>query len=1265
MTATTNNSTIEAMQAMMVQMQNTLQQQLQLQQNEFEVRMEALLIGKGKAADVPLASSSSTSKPSLTSQPPPDLAEEIYESQIGTATNDPLASHGIDESLHRSRQSPYVRQPSFPATYTQNHAYHIPSSSQHSSTKIKASDLPKFKGEKGDDVEVWIEQVSAIFEANHCTNSEIVAFLSVILKDTALKWFTRLGPKGRSQFPTWIHWQDALRQRFLKANYLAEKKRLWKKRDLRANEDMADYFDAKVDLQAYVFDGNTPESELILDILDGLPDYMLPALKSSITPYMDLLDFRRILLDYEKGLRWNGPWNSRRQDSPSSRSNNTYERPKPSASYNTHTNSRDNQAPKPPKPCSCGGMHWYKDCPKKTTRSNNVSSYRTFPNKIPITKSRWPNKAEAQGKPDQRAPKQEARMNLVSIEEESETVIELSLPEQDNEGYDELNAFLSSSVCNNAVSEDTSLQHRHNDKVPTFAIAHIDRKEGATHEVCIDTGSAISLIDSQYLRKHFPGINVNSASTIMLKGVGNNQTHGWICADIHFVNQDKEHTSITGVFHVVTSLSTKIIIGNDVLAEEGALIDLKEGTCSFKSAKGVVPITSLKPKGPLTAEPSARLQQVFTIKPGFQGPLPISLSHTPPSPLYLLDPVQINDDIHVSRTLSFTCNTHHYAHVMNVGKNIIKLPANLLLGKVMAVQDSRPDTSLSNVAQKETSADLEAFEEALQAIDINIELQEEEKVLLRDTIRQNPQAFSYGSRRLGRTDITTMSIETGNAAPVSQAPYRASPEGKRIIEDTLAELIADDVIEESDSPWASPAILVRQKGKDRFCIDYRKVNDVTKADQYPIPRIDDILSQFAGKAYFSTFDANKGFHQIEINPQDREKTAFRTHLGLHQYKRMPFGLKNGPSVFQRLMDKILGRFKWQTALVYIDDIIIYSKDVATHINDIGTILSLVAKSGLTLSLTKCHLAYQSLTALGHTVSNLGIGTADGTVKAVKEFPEPKNVKQLQRFLGLCVYYRRFVQGFAKIAAPLYNLLKKDTPYKWDEPCVKTFDTLKDKLTSAPVLAYPNYEKPFVLYTDACVMGLGAVLSQNDDAGQEHPIVFLSRSLTDAEKNYSITELECLAIVWSVKKLHVYLDGSKFNLITDHSALQWLFTFCGSNKRLIRWSMELQPYREHMTIKYRAGRVHTNADPLSRAPLAECNAVALCNTVSAATVESDFKTYLANGCWVPTILFPKLLCDDECLFDPTIKFHKSHKLPTCTFDTSQQATTFPRFYTVVM
>ena len=435
-----------------------------------------------------------------------------------------------------------------------------------------------------------------------------------------------------------------------------------------------------------------------------------------------------------------------------------------------------------------------------------------------------------------------------------------------------------------------------------------------------------------------------------------------------------------------------------------------------------------------------------------------------------------------------------------------------------------------------------------------------------------------------------MTINTGDAPPSSQAPYHASPAGRRIIEDTIAELLAEDVIEESESPWASPAILVRQKGKDRFCIDYRKVNEVTTSDQYPIPRIDDILSQFAGNTYFTTFDANKGFHQIEIDPKDRPKTAFRTHKGLHQYKRMPFGLKSGPAVFQCLMDKVLGRFKWQIALVYIDDIIIYSKNFDSHVKDIETILTQVGKSGITLSPKKCHVGYQQLSALGHTVSNLGIGTAEGTVEAVRKFPEPRNVKELQRFLGLCAYYRRFVEKFSIIAHPLYNLLKKDVKYEWSEACQKAFDELKLKLTTAPVLAHPNYDKEFILQTDASILGVGGVLGQKDDDGLEHPIAYISRSLTPAEVNYTITELECLAIIWCVRKLHCYLDGSKFLLQTDHSALQWLFDFNGSNRRLIRWSLELQPYRGFMVIKYREGKKHANVDPLSRAPLARCNVV---------------------------------------------------------------------------
>jgi hypothetical protein len=881
-----NNNHMEALQTMITQMQDRLQLQLQQQQRDFEVRVESLIIGKGKGTD-PANSMPPASGPSAQPTPPsvpsfaPKESQSIDDPQTGPSSNIPAFQHPIQEStMNRPRESPYVRQPSYPTSYTQNPAYSVSSSQSHA-TKVKASDLPKFKGDKTEDVEVWIEQVSAIFEANMCSNSEIVAFLSVILKDNALKWFTRLGPKGRSQYPTWTHWQEALRQRFLKANYLAEKKRMWKKRDLRANEDMADYFDAKVDLQAFVFDGNTPESELILDILDGLPDYMLPTLKSSITPDMDLSDFRRILLDYEKGLRWNGPYGSRGQ--------NNHQFPRSNAPGNDRAKPQNNGKDKdvtklPSRPCSCGGMHWYRDCPKKNAKSNNVSSSRSNPNRIPINQSKWPSQSNG---PKNSGSQQDSK-------HDDGTSASDALPVQDNEGYDELYETL----CNNTRSPEQEEQHRHADKVPTFAMAKIGSQDGATHPVCIDTGSAISLIDSNYLRKNFPSIKVNASSTIMLRGVGSNQTHGWMKTDIHFVNDNRGYTSISGVFHVVTSLATKIIIGNDVLIEEGAVIDLTASTCPFKTSSGNVPITSLKSRPDSMLIPSARLQAVYNIKPGYQARVPIALTSTPSTELYLLSPVKVSDDIEVSRTFGTTKGDQHYVHVMNVGNNIVKLPSNLVLATIVPVRQTENGmVESNNTIQEDSIDDREAFEEALGDIDINIELSDEERDLLRDTIRRNRSAFSYGSKRLGRTNETIMSIETGNAPPISQAPYRASPEGRKIIDETLAELLADDVIEESDSPWASPAILVRQKGKDRFCIDYRKINDVTKADQYPIPRIDDILSQFAGKAYFSTFDANKGFHQIEIAPEDREKTAFRKHRGLHQYKRMPFGLKNGPSVF--------------------------------------------------------------------------------------------------------------------------------------------------------------------------------------------------------------------------------------------------------------------------------------------------------------------------------------------------------------------------------
>jgi hypothetical protein len=262
------------------------------------------------------------------------------------------------------------------------------------------------------------------------------------------------------------------------------------------------------------------------------------------------------------------------------------------------------------------------------------------------------------------------------------------------------------------------------------------------------------------------------------------------------------------------------------------------------------------------------------------------------------------------------------------------------------------------------------------------------------------------------------------------------------------------------------------------------------------------------------------------------------------------------------------------------------------------VLQLVTKSGITLSPKKCHVTYRFIQALGHSVSNLGIGIVGETIWAVSEFPTPSNTKALQCFLELAVYYRRFVKDFATAASPLYSLLQKDIACCWTKACQHAQKRLKNNLVTAPIVAHPDHNKPFLLHMDTSNVGLGAaVLEQLDENNQEHPIVYLLKTLNPAEKNYTSTEMECLATVWAVKKLHAYLDGSTSTIITDHLALQWLLDFNGSNKRLVRWSMELQPYRPNMTVRNRAGRVHDNADPLSCAPLPTTNATEICNNTN--------------------------------------------------------------------
>lgn len=1108
-------------------------------------------------------------------------------------------------------------------------ASHAPTnySSAPNKPKLKASDLPKFYGKDSEDVDQWIEKVSAIFEYSGVHDSDLLQQLPLVLQGNALTWFTQLG-KERHALRTWHDWQLAIRNAFYMPNHRANLRRQCLYRTLRENESFGDYFSEKKRLQSYVFPASTPVHELIEDMIEGIPLPMQPLIKANVSRYTSLEEFRRILIDLEPGLRGRKMPNTISQTRPYSVSN--YERaerkdgttvvsqthvvkPTFSPASNAHGSTSSGNLPRTN--CfNCGGNHWRKDCPhppKSREYSGNTANAKTYTthsisetNRTPMNGNKWKQFSKTTNSIKTRSQVKATAPPVLTEAPISEAIPAPppAVPET------ELSSEPTSSPPSSSLFRDSD-EDAWRDKTPALALGEFEQPGGFSYPVCIDSGSSISIMDHDFALEYFPHITRNPCSSFELRGLGNTIVTESVTIVVHFrIRYTVKHIPIKVKFFLASN-STNVIMGNDVLVPRKANIDMHDGTLSFKGTAGQIHITCRMP-GDLMHLPMARVKMVCTIAPRHMALVPIELEGHIPSETYYLEPdLEMLAPIMVARSVGWTNSLDNVAQVMNTTDAPVMLHPGQPLGTLYAIEERgtvkvRRGPVVNNI--QPFRDDEKAFAAIIEEFNINPELSPEERRKMLEVLYENRRAFAYGSRKLGQTDLVKMTLDTGNAAPISSPPYHASPNGRKVIEKTIAELLSDNVIETSDSPWASPAILVHQKGKHRFCIDYRKINTVLKADQYPIPRVDDILTQFSGMAYYTTFDANKGFHQVEVDEKDREKTAFRTHVGLHQFKRMPFGLKTGPGVFQRLTDRILGHYKWQIALVYIDDIIIYSRTFQQHAQDVDTILKLVIKSGITLSPAKSYVAHHSIKALGHRVSNLGIGTLEETVRAVTEFPRPHNIKSLQRFLGLAVYYRKFVKNFARIAAPLYELLKKETEWKWEEKHQKAMEELKERLTTAPVLAHPDYNKPFIVHTDASTTGLGVVLSQKDADAKEHPIVYLSRTLSPAEKNYSSTEMECLAIIWALKKLHPYLDGSTFEIITDHSALQWILNFSGHNKRLLRWSMDLQPYKEHMIIKYRAGRVHQNADALSRAPLP------VVNGMSHVSIEPDFFANIKAG-----------------------------------------------------
>ena len=714
----------------------------------------------------------------------------------------------------------------------------------------------------------------------------------------------------------------------------------------------------------------------------------------------------------------------------------------------------------------------------------------------------------------------------------------------------------------------------------------------------VDTGAsvtAMNLTTLKLLRQHGQRCKIYSCNDINLTSISGNKLNvlGRVFIRLHL----GQHLLRLPVF-VINNMHNTFVLGSDALSKYKVVIDYENDGLYVKSDARLITTKTINilPK-------SNAIIQVYSdqdiLIPGLIGKITENKTlqqkglkaitvETSVSKKGTINykianesnkPIKLNQKTYIG-TFSITTQTKNNSAIVqnDVKEADINLETDVPLEQLYSPYIEDTDQEISAINDSNESFNFEIAGE---------HLSQSQQAALTNLLNKNKHVFATHAYDLGEVKGPAFKINLKpGAQPVKCLPHRASPKQRQIIDEQVEQLLKAGVIEPCHSEFASPVVLVPKEYDDngkilsqRLCIDYRKLNDLTCKSSYGLGRITDMLDSLgeAKPKYFTVIDCLQGYHQIKVHEDSKDMTAFVTHSGMYRYSRLPFGLVNASAHFMSCVNDLFRKLLYKGVLVYLDDILVYSETFEEHLSLLQQVMDILSKANMKLKLAKCRFALRKLKWLGHIVSAQGLSPDPKKLDAIKHFPTPKNLREVRGFVGMCSFYRRFIPNFSKLSHPLTKLTRKDTPFKWSDECQKSFEILKGKLLEHPIVGYPQYDQPFILYTDSSGYSLAGVLCQKQ--GEiERIIACAGRNMLPAETRYSTFEKEALAIFYCFKQFDSYIRYTHVDVVTDCKSLCEILTKRPVSARISKWTYYLCQY--DYSITYRQG-AKNHVDALSR------------------------------------------------------------------------------------